>query len=129
MQVNISGVWTEVPDTTPIVTPFDATRTINPGALGDNRGCAPGYFAEYVPGLFGGTVTRCRLFDAVIGGGDPSVLADETGPGLLEQTTINVAAASAAIVSAVTPTVTWLLVGLGALALLYGFGTRRSSHA
>ena len=135
MQVNVAGIWTEVPDSTPVTVPFDATGTANPSALGDNKGCPPGYFCEYVPGIWwenvvgGETVKVCRRFDAAIGGGNTAVLADETGPGLLDATLINVAAASAAVVSAVTPTVTWLLVGLGALALLYGFGKGHSSHA
>jgi len=130
MQVNVAGIWTEVPDSTPVTVPFDVAGTANPSALGDNRGCPPGYFCEYVPG-WSGTEKVCRRFDAAIGGGNTAVLAEETGPGLLDATLINVAAASAAVVSAVTPTVTWLLVGLGALALLYGYGsgTGRSSHA
>lgn len=125
MQVNVNGIWTEVPDSTPVTVPFDVALSGNPSALGDNKGCPPGYFCEYVPGTWGGTDKVCRRFDAAIGGGNPAVLADETGPGLLDATLINVAAAASAVVSAATPTFTWLLVGLGAVALLYGYGKGR----
>ncbi len=129
MQVNVSGIWTEVSDSTPVTVEFDPALSVNPSAIGDNKGCPPGYFCEYVPAGWGGTGKVCRRFDAAIGQGDTAVLADETGPGLLDSTLINVAAASAAVVSAVTPTFTWLLVGLAAVALLYGYGKGTGSHA
>ncbi len=130
MQVNVSGIWTEVADSTPVTVEFDPTGGANPSALGDNKGCPPGYFCEYVPGGWSGaTVKVCRRFDVEIGGGNPAVLAEETGSGLLDATLINVAAASGAVVSAVTPAFTWLLVGLAAVALLYGVGKGSGSHA
>lgn len=128
MQVNVAGIWTEVPDDTPIAVPFDESRTVNPLAIGDNRGCPPGYFCEYLPGWSGEVIKTCRRFDAEIGTGNNAVLAAETGPGLLDATIINVASASAAVVSAMTPAFTWVLLGLGALALLFGVGKGRS-HA
>lgn len=130
MLVNVNGAWTEMPDSTPVTVEFDPTLQANPSAsLEDNRGCPPGYFCEYVPGTFNWAVKVCRRFDAAIGQGDTSIVASETGPGLLDATLINVAAASAAVVSAVTPTVTWLLVGLAAVTLLYGYGKGTGSHA
>lgn len=126
MQVNVSGIWTEVPDSTPITVPYDETRTVNPSAVGDNKGCPPGYFCEYLPpGWFGGPdVKVCRRFDLEIGGGNPAVLASETGPSLYESTVINLAAAAETVVSAVTPAFTWALVGLAAVAGIMLFGRR-----
>lgn len=128
MQVNVNGMWTEVPETqVPITVPWDASLSANPQALGDNRGCPPGYFCEYVgetditgftiPG--GATVRVCRRFDQQIGT-NPAVLASETAPGWQDQATINIANAAQAVVAAATPLAlsgTMLLV-LGAVAFL-----------
>jgi hypothetical protein len=106
MQVNVNGLWTEWPEETPAMLPFDPTRTANPDGLGDNRGCPPGYFAQYVAGggwLGQETVTRCRLFDATIGTDGGVTLEAESGPGLVDQVTLNVAAAASSVVHAVTP--------------------------
>ena len=101
MQVNINGLWTEGPeDQWPQTVGWDPTLTVNPDALADNRGCPPGYFCEYVSGAFGGYTRVCRRFDQQIAS-NPAVLQIETGPGLYEQTQINVAAAAESVASGV----------------------------
>lgn len=101
MQVNINGVWQEFPEgEVPQTVPWDATLPyVGYGRLGDNRGCPDGYFAEYVSGIFGGTQVVCRRFDMQIAS-NPAILQAETGPGLYEQTQINVADAARTTVEA-----------------------------
>ena len=100
MQISINGVWTEVPEgEAPRTVPWDASLPFTGyGRLGDNAGCPEGYFCEYVSGAFGGTEKVCRRLDMQIAS-NPAVLQAETGPGLYEQTQINVAAAAESVVS------------------------------
>jgi hypothetical protein len=99
MLINVNGVWTSYPENeVPQTVDFDRSLSANPGALGDNRGCPPGYFAQYVPGVLYGTTTVCRRFDQQISS-NPAVLASESGDqGLLDATVENVADASRAVV-------------------------------
>lgn len=129
MQVNVGGVWTEWPDETAAVLPFDDTLAANPAGLGDNRGCPPGYFCEYVfPGWWSSAAyaRRCRLLDRQIATDGGVTLEAETGPGLVDQTVIAMADASRTVVAAVTPVFTTglLLVGAALLGVLW-IGSRR----
>jgi hypothetical protein len=121
MQINLDGVWTEFPEgEVPQTLPWDASLPYTGyGRLGDNRGCPAGYFAEYVSGPFGGTVTVCRRFDQQIAS-NPTVLQEETGPGFYEQTQINIASAAQAVAGGLLGGVSAIaLVGLGLLAVLW----------
>jgi hypothetical protein len=125
MLVNENGEWVSYPEgAIPQTVPFDTTRTVNPDALGDNRGCPIGYFAQYVPGTFYGTTTICRRFDQQIAS-NPAVLAQESGDqGLIDATVENVADASRAVVETAGALA---LPGMGLLALAavaYFFLTR-----
>jgi len=102
MQISINGQWTEVPEAeAPRLIPWDDTLPFTGyGRLGDNAGCPPGYFTEYVSGAFGGTERVCRRLDMQVAS-NPAVLQAETGPGLYEQTQINVASAAENVVSSV----------------------------
>jgi hypothetical protein len=120
MQVNVNGMWTEVPDEqVPQTLGWDDTLSANPQALGDNRGCPPGYFCEYVSGTFGGYIRVCRRFDQQIAN-NPAVLQVETGPGFYEQTQINVASAAQVVAGGLLGGVSAVaLVGLGLLAFMW----------
>ena len=100
MQISVDGQWVEVPEAeAPRTVPWDAALPFTGyGRLGDNAGCPPGSFTEYVSGAFGGTERVCRRLDMQIAS-NPAVLQAETGPGLYEQTQINVAAAAENVVS------------------------------
>lgn len=126
MLVNENGVWVSYPENAiPQTVPFDETRTRNPDALGDNRGCPVGYFAQYVPGTLYGTTVVCRRFDQQIAS-NPDVLAQESGDsGLLDATVENVADASRAVVETAGALA---LPGIGimvAIAAAYFFLTRK----
>lgn len=99
MLVNENGQWVSYPEgSVPQTVPFDTTRTRNLDAIGDNRGCPVGYFAQYVPGTLYGTSIVCRRFDQQIAS-NPDVLAQESGSqGLIDATVENVAEASRAVV-------------------------------
>lgn len=107
---------------------WDPSLSQNPGAASsDNRGCAPGWATIYVQdSLTGGTVKVCRRVDAaLLGPGGAAIIAEETGPDWYDASVLNVAEISAeivegggAVLTALSPALTFTALALGALALL-----------
>lgn len=108
MQVNVNGVWTQMPDSTPLFVAFDPTLTANPSGVGYNQGCPPGYFmelaspwnvpADLVTDLSASSVRVCRLMDSQIVNDGGATIAAESGPSAQDQNLINIAAAASSVV-------------------------------
>jgi hypothetical protein len=133
MLVNVNGQWVEGGEEMPETLPWDASLQSNPGAIGDNRGCPPGYFCEYVsaaswwnPFFTVGespAYTRvCRRADEVILNDGGVTLSQETGEGAWEASVEAAAAAAAVPVEALKDALPYVGVGLGSTALLIGAG-------
>lgn len=129
MLVNVNGEWQSVPDDTPETLAWDATLQANPGAVGDNKGCPPGYFCEYVSAaswwnpLFtvgqSPAYTRvCRRLDQQIASDGGTTLSSETGEQAWEATVENVAAAARVPVDAAKEALPYVAVGLGSTTAL-----------
>jgi len=102
---------------------WDSSLTINPeAALQDNRGCPPGYFTQYVSspwGTFGDPYVRvCRRMDQQILT-DPRINQEETGSGLIDQSTVALADALRQIKEAATPVFSWAIAAVVGLLALF----------
>jgi hypothetical protein len=104
--VLVDGEWTIAEGDWPVYQVWDPTLSANVGAPGDNAGCPPGYFCEYIaPGnaptaivqaspsaAYGtGYLRVCRRADQAVLN-NPGAIAAESGPDLWDSTVINVAA-------------------------------------
>jgi hypothetical protein len=141
LQILVDGEWTVAEGDWPVYEVWDSTQTANPDATGDNRGCPPGYFCQYLApanaptvivqqspsAAYGSGYLRvCRRADEAIIG-SPATIKAESGAGAWDQTAINVADTTRQTVDAVKRAagdvvpalnaVAWIVGGLAAIAV------------